>query len=64
MTPSQMFSSFGKDEEIRFVTGDNVETPAGLAKVISKFTRGLQWWYETSKGTYTAETINRLNPKT
>lgn len=39
MTPAQMFYKFGQAEEIRFVTGDNVETisgPARKARIVLK----------------------------
>lgn len=61
MTPAKMFSTMGNDEKSRFEPGDTVETPFGKAKMVSQFTRGLRWWCETTKGTFKAETINRLN---
>ena len=62
MTPAQMFRTIGKDENTRFVKGDKIETPCGLAEFVCQFTRGLRWWCETTQGTFTAETINKLNP--
>jgi len=61
MTPAKMFSTIGTDEKARFQKDDIVETPNGRAKMVSQFMRGLRWWCETTEGTYTAETINRLN---
>lgn len=61
MTPAQMFRRYGNDEKTPFQNGDKVQTPNGLAELISQFTRGLRWWCETSKGTFSAETINSLN---
>lgn len=63
MTPAQIFENYGSDIKCPFEKGDIVTTPSGLGKIICQFTRGLRWWVETSKGTYTAETINRLNEK-
>ena len=57
-----MFNTFGTDEKTRFQVGDKVNTPCGLATIKGQFTRGLKWWCETTKGTFTAETINSLNP--
>ncbi len=64
MTPGQFFSTIGNDEKTRFIKGDVINTPNGQATMISQFMRGIRWWCETSGGTYTAETLNRLNPKT
>jgi len=61
MTPAQMFSTIGNDEKSRFHVGDKVNTPCGMATMKGQFMRGLRWWCETTEGTFTAETINRLN---